>query len=202
MYTRIHILVAAVAGAAAGAVAGYFVAQQRLATKYSEIAEQEIADARQYFQRVNKSGDYETPAKAVAALGIAVETVTTSVDPRPAVETLLKGMGYRAAKEVLEEIDARGPDAPYIIRQDEFLENDTGYEQLCLTYYVEDDTLAEQDDSIVDDVERMVGKANLDRFGGVSNDDNIVYVRNERMRAEYEVVRHHGSYKTVVLGEE
>ena len=45
-----------------------------------------------------------------------------------------------------------------------------------------------------------VGKANLDCFGQISGDPNVLYVRNEKLRVEYEVTRDERMYKEVVTG--
>ena len=198
MYTRIHILLAALTGATAGVAGGYFFAKKRLEARYEALVEQEIEETREYLAKRHKIDEFETPAKALAALGKAVDQ--TKIDPRPSVEALIRGMGYRSAEKALEEVVARGPDAPYVLREDEYMENDSGYDQKTLTYYAGDDTLAEEDDEIIDDVERVVGKANLDKFGELSGDSRVCYVRNEKLQVEYEIILHDGTYAEVVQG--
>lgn len=100
------------------------------------------------------------------------------------------------------EISAReaNPDQPYVISFDEFVEGLPSQEQATLSYYVEDDTLADERDQPIDNTDYTVGDDNLLRFGHGSNDKNIVYVRNEKISMDFEIVRSHGSYSQEVLG--
>jgi hypothetical protein len=72
-----------------------------------------------------------------------------------------------------------------------------GYTQTTLTFYSGDNILADEQDSPVYNYESVVG--NL-RFGHGSNDSNVVYIRNEKLEAEYEVLLFDGSFEIEVLG--
>jgi hypothetical protein len=97
------------------------------------------------------------------------------------------------------EVEARIPGQPYVISADEFNENATGYSQPSLTYYKGDNVLADGDDSPVD-IEACIGSINLQRFGAWSGDPRVVYVRNENLRIDCEVLLHDGTYLKEVLG--
>lgn len=99
-----------------------------------------------------------------------------------------------------QERTLRTYEKPYIVTQDEYFEGDPRWTQTQLTYYEEDDTLVDQDEEIVDDVEGMVGRANLERFGYGNGDPLVLYVRNERLGEELEIVLVHGSYLREVAG--
>jgi hypothetical protein len=77
-----------------------------------------------------------------------------------------------------EELAGRTPDAPYILHQDEYINDEMGYTQTTLTFYSGDNILADEQDSPVYNYESVVG--NL-RFGHGSNDSNVVYIRNEKL---------------------
>lgn len=97
------------------------------------------------------------------------------------------------------EVDSRRDKEAYIIHQDEFYEDENGWEnQQTLTFYAGDQVLCTVDDVPVHDGHRHVGE-NL-KFGHGSSDPNVVYIRNERLQVEYEVVRDPGSYEHHVLG--
>jgi hypothetical protein len=102
--------------------------------------------------------------------------------------------------EMLEEADAfvEHRSDPYVIRQDEFMANESEFDQTSYTYYSVDGFIADQRDEIIEP--SVVGVQNLDLFGHLSDDENIVCVRNEKLRMEIEIVRHLGSYREVVLG--
>lgn len=88
---------------------------------------------------------------------------------------------------------------PYIISVDEFMENDD-FEKISITYYEGDDVLADERDMPIDDVDQTVGNDNLNRFGWESKDKNVVYVRNDRMQAFFEIAKDTRAYTEVVAG--
>lgn len=92
------------------------------------------------------------------------------------------------------------PGQPYVISFEEFQANEESHDQSTLTYYSEDDVLTESNDTPIDNTDYVVGDDNLQRFGHGSKDRNVVYIRNERMGSDFEVVRSGGSYKKEVLG--
>lgn len=100
-----------------------------------------------------------------------------------------------------EERKKRAPDRPYVIHVDERHELQ-GYSDESLTYYVADDVLCNERDEVVDpaDRDRLVGEANLDRFGHGSGDPEIVFVRNDNLEIMYEIVRSPNSFAEEVHG--
>jgi hypothetical protein len=96
------------------------------------------------------------------------------------------------------EIASRRPDKPYVIHTDET--NETEYTETSLIYFASDDVLCDTDDSIIGDREGVVGEENLEKFGHGSGDKNIVYIRNDRLGIEVEVIRNRGSYGEIVHG--
>lgn len=101
-----------------------------------------------------------------------------------------------------EEKKYRTAEAPYIITHDEYYDSDREFENQALTYYAGDDTLCDEHDRPLEDTDKIVGDDHLVRFGSGSKDKNIVYVRNERLEIDYEIVRVDGTYLEMVLGEE
>jgi len=195
MYTRIHILVTAVVGAVTGAAAGYIFAQRRLETKYATQYENELAAFKTYTAMIKKEDEFSSPVTAAAVLGVVPDNINTET----AAEKLIQSLGYRGDKTPPTVI-VRDTTRPYLLRKDEFLDNESGLEQTTLTYFKGDDILCDEADNIVEDVDRVVGKANLDRFGELSEDDNVVYVRNEKLRVEYEIMLDQREYAEVVAG--
>lgn len=101
---------------------------------------------------------------------------------------------------ISSEMRKRDDGRPYIISQDEFMENVDERDQPTLMYYEEDDVLAESPgDQVVPEIDRVIGTENL-RFGYGSEDPNIVYVHNPILGVDYEIVRNTGSYAEIVLG--
>lgn len=89
---------------------------------------------------------------------------------------------------------------PYVIPIAEFFQDKEEYQKLTITYYEKDDTLVDERQSPIPDVEGTVGKNFAEQFGDRSDDANIVYIRNNRLDCDFEVVRDSGSYISTVLG--
>ena len=89
---------------------------------------------------------------------------------------------------------------PYIISHLLWHEHDPNIEKISMTYYEGDDTLAYDDDTSVDDVSYLIGDDVFAHFGEMSGDKDIVYVRNEALQKDFEVVRDGNSYAAAVGG--
>lgn len=100
-----------------------------------------------------------------------------------------------------EEMKARNSDAPYIVSDEEFLRNEDSFDQVCVTFYAGDGILADAQDKEVpsDEIEMVFGKDNF-RFGHMSNDNDMVYIRNEALKMDFEVARSQGKYSVEVAG--
>lgn len=99
-----------------------------------------------------------------------------------------------------EERKFRTPTKPYIIHHDEYFEAEREFDTIQLTYFEADDTLIDEQNNPITDVDATVGEDHLVMFGRGSKDKNIVYVRNERLEVDYEISRSNGSYLKEVLG--
>lgn len=98
------------------------------------------------------------------------------------------------------EMAERSTDTPYIVSVAEHMENEYSYTQCTLTWYIMDGVLADENDDEIEDLEASVGRKNLNRFGHMSEDPKVVYVRNERQEIDYEILLHGASYAEVVAG--
>lgn len=115
-----------------------------------------------------------------------VEGVTVNIFP-----TNLPDWDYEAEQANRESGE------PYVLHKDEFLEEESGFSQESLTYYAGDDILVDSADQPVPNYNRVMGEL---RFGHGSGDPNVVYIRNENVRMEWEILRHEGQYAVEVLG--
>lgn len=211
---------------AAGAYGGYRFAKHQLTEEFNTQMEQEIAVTKAFYSAMHKKGEFETPESAVAALH--PEGVEGFKNDQDTMQRILQGLKYgtitageavRGVQESpvdvnifdgvvadmdvqigLQEIPEPNPDTPYIIAKDTFENSEVGYRQICLTYFTDDKILIDEQEDPVEDVEKVAGLANLQRFGLQSEDPNVVYIRNEPMSVDFEVIRTKGSYKELVLG--
>jgi hypothetical protein len=88
---------------------------------------------------------------------------------------------------------------PYLISEEEFRTTETEWDKSDIIYYEDDDTLTDEDERPVDDIEYLIGEVHLDFFGIRSGDPNVVYVRAPQISTDYKVHRHSGSYTEIVL---
>lgn len=216
-------------GIAVGAFGSVWILGKRLKTKYEELAEAEIADMRTYYNKKLRSlelqGEKKTLDEVSKDLGYAIEgrdgggqvpyhKVGSEPDKpeepgdeeAPIVENVFVNNGDDPEVEMEEAWDydaeaaKRAPEVPYVIHRDEYNETPDGYDQYTLAYFEGDDVLCKEDDSVVEDQDEVIGLGNLSRFGHGSGDRNIVYIRNEKLKVDLEVVHSDGKYAQQVHG--
>lgn len=206
---------------AGGAAASYFVLRKRLAAQYNDELESQVKLAKEYYSKLNKSDRWSTPASAAEAMNSKVsvpsheeivEMYQGSEDegkPEPEVvsdnaparvnNVFTSRRGWDQAAEESKR-EAR-PDEPYVISEEEYLENELDFEQSSLTYYAGDNVLTDEKDAPIDMIDMVVGSGNLERFGhGNHSNGNIVFIRNPGTKMEFEVALHEGKYAHEVLG--
>jgi hypothetical protein len=195
----------------AGATWGVAMAKTALEQKYVDISDKEIAEAKKFYSVLNKTGDFATPEQAVETLEQqdaaeeAIRRYQGEEDEVDAIEKLLEDQDTHAEPESDDDWDYeielanRTEEAPYIIHLDEFMGHESEYDQCTFTYFEGDDVLADERDGHIDHPERVIGPDNL-KFGHGSNDKNLVYIRNDNLGLEFEVVLSKGKYVEEVLG--
>lgn len=203
-------------GIAAGFGVGYFFMTKRVETKYSKIADAEIAEMREHYQKLQvalqgeverrrpleelvvEKGYSETNVMKVDVTEspLKVELDETRTRPYHRVETNTSNdPEVDMSWDYAIEIKSRDPLVPYIIHIDEFRQNEPDHTQITVTYYEVDDVLADVRDTPIEDMDETIGLGNLGRWGHGSNDEHIVYVRNEYLKLDYEIVRDRGSFQ-------
>jgi hypothetical protein len=106
----------------------------------------------------------------------------------------------RNLNEIVRHVDVeRTNDKIYIISEAEYFQNNTEYHQATFTWYEIDQVLCDSDDTVVENANRIIDLSNL-IFGHMSDNPNVVYIRNEYLEFEYEVCYSPGSYRIDVLG--
>lgn len=196
-----------------GTVSAYVshrVTKKVLQREYQGIVNREIAEAREFYSKLNKQEQFSSPGLTMATDDLP-DVVKTYKGKKPALDEAVAAMKAYSKESPENEIDLverkpkrpkirkRSNPEPYLITDDEFLLNDGDLEQITLTYYEDDDILADDKDIPVDDVDDVIGNASLVHF---SNDPDrpVVYVRNERLAAVFEVVLNDGNYAEIVHG--
>lgn len=88
---------------------------------------------------------------------------------------------------------------PYAISMVDFSNTDAEWQTLSLTWYEADGVLVDEKGEPVPNVLRTVGILNAAGFGGISGDPHIRLVRNEKLKADFEILLNEGSYADEVL---
>ena len=168
-----------VLGVAVGSVVTWRYAEK----KYEQIAqdEREAEFTEDTEVRIKADNAKEKPSIIEYAARLREQSYTNysdMVDEKP--------------EEVKEE--PMSVDEPYVIAPEEFGDLDD-YETISLTYYA-DQILADDNDVIVDDVEDVVGFDSLNNFG--EYEDDSVFVRNDRLKCDYEILLDQRKYSSVI----
>ena len=185
-------------GLAFGFYVGYRFNRAKIRAEVLQEAEKDIEQIRLMYRDRNKP----TPEAIVREQGY--ETPEPPRPTRPPVpvrepETLVEEVS-RDEWNYNKEIAQRDRNHPYIIHENEFQETFPDYQQLQWTYYAGDNILCDERDEVVVRPELVVGEENLKRFGHGSSDDNMVYIRNDRLEIEWEITRSWKSHAEEVLG--
>lgn len=200
-------------GIGIGFFIGWRVLDKKIQQKYQEIADGEIDEMRRHYysERPVTPTEAAKPAlkEVVHELGYASKAVPTEAPPVVEVEPPAATVNVfdHGEWDYAEEVKARRADIPYVIHEDEFRQGvfgadseDEEHEQSSLTYFAGDDVLSDERDTQITEVDKTVGLENLEKFGHGSTDPSVVFVRNERLKMDYEITRSDGKFATEVHG--
>lgn len=167
-------------------------------TMVAEAVAESAEEAKNYVTTHGHVAYDKVAGEKIKAAGVTVTReerveVTTNVFETDPEET-----GHVEFEEEAERRKAEG--LPYIITEQEYLENAPGHEQTGLTYFEDDDTLLDAADKIIPDSDGVVGDDNLTKFGYGSKNANVVFIRNDSMEEDFEVERSFGSYVEEAFG--
>ena len=199
---------------AAGAIIGSAVTWKVVKTKYERIAQEEIESVKEAF--ASGMADFKTPEDE--------DGDEESDDERPGTANVHKinwadyndlGLDDEdyceceedEAERVVYETLANnynnkkgGPEGmtenvvkPYVISPYDFGELDS-YHQIELTYYA-DDVLEDEEGDIVTDRDNLIGADSLFTFG--EYEDDSVFVRNEYLCTDFQILRDNRTYEEV-----
>ena len=186
-----------------GAAIGSVVTWQYTKKKYEQIAQEEIDSVKETFSKLKaKNKDNESEENN------NVKTIVEKAKDKPSImeyAAWLRKQGYTNYSDTdslsedpnasEEEVDKNMiNDKPYVISPDEFGEY-YDYDTISLTYYA-DQVLVDEDDELVEDIEGTVGFESLNAFG--MYEDDSVFVRNDRLKCDYEILLDQRKYSDVI----
>lgn len=160
-----------VIGAGLGAAATWFFAKNY----FAHITEEEIESVKETYRK-----KYENDREDTEDVNESIEESSeeSTAEEIKEYEDMTLDLGYSGKSGESAEMS----EEPYIISIDEFGEAD-GYDAISLYHYA-DGVLADADDEVIDNPEEIVGSEALKHL-----DEDCVYVRNDRLRCDYEVVK-------------
>lgn len=193
MYQKFSYILALSVGAAIGSA----VTAKLLKSKYEQMAQEEIESFIEMSAKRMATVAAEEPEAKVEEEDISF----TKTDLKPNIieyASKLKEEGYvnysNTEVSQVNPVSTVPNDVPYVISPEEFGEFDD-YERISLTLY-SDGVLATDNDEIVDDVDEIVGADSLTHFG--EYEDDSVFVRNDRLKCDYEILYDHNEYENVI----
>lgn len=173
-----------------GAGIGALVTYVLLKEKYEDILEEEIEAAKEDLTE-HKPSPLTARKLAEANIerknNILYRKLTKKYTPYEKIFT----------SDVEEKVE--GAVEPWVIALDEFTNDMRFYDKITIYYYNVDDVLTNEEEEPLTNAFELIGDALLS-FGDRSEDPDIVYVRNERLSTDYEVIRLNKSYQEAILG--
>lgn len=165
----------------AGAAVGSIATWQLVKKKYEQIAQEEIDSVKEIFAKMQDKD-------------IEAETLTekTEVFDKEEYDEYVAIITQEYSHS---EVPNLGHDRPYVISPREYVENAGDYDQFSLTYYA-DGFLTDENDCLIEDVEGYIGFDSLSHFG--EYEDDSVFVRNDRLQCDYEILRDVRDYADVL----
>lgn len=173
-------------GAAAGSVATWLL----LKTRYERLIEEDIASVKEYYSRREETAG----EPALEAVDPEIGEGDTQAKDLEDLTTIIEGNKYTKYGDADKEVES--VKKPYVISPKQV--GDCGYETISLTYYEGDGVLADDADEPIFDVDDVVGRESFDHFNEYEEDPDIVFVRNDEMKTDYEICRNTDSYSEVV----
>lgn len=193
-------------GAAFGAAATYI----RLNAMYAEKAEGEIRSVRNMYKRkYEKENDEQNPEKSeekklekqMEEISKKVEKMNENIKKNSSDESDIDYVDYNFVskenckkKEEKPSMNKKEFEPPYVIDENEFLTQeslDDRYMTVTLTLY-SDGTLADDLDDEVIPSDRNVGEELMYSF--LDSDKDVIYVRNEKRKTDYEIDKDEMTY--------
>ena len=175
-----------------GAAIGSVITWKLLETKYEKIVQEEIDSVKEVFARSYESNtDEEEGVEEDESEPVKVATVLHQAEKPDITDyaAMTRDLGYTEKKEETELDKSK----PYVIDPNDFgMEDDYNTESRL---YHTDKFITDENFNLVNDIEDTIGFECLNTFGQYEED--AVYVRNELLKTDYEILRVDTAYEDV-----
>lgn len=202
------------AGAVAGSIASLFYLRADFKKKVEEecaVREMAISDLQKQVaekdreaKRAQNDIDSKVSEGISKSLGYSEDNITTMIRKPRTTHSEGSERPSRARKDVVFSVDENGEvedfpeegtaDEPYGISSEDFLVTRKEYDKTTLTFYMNDLVLCNEEGDIIEDPIYLIGdREDWMREVGKS-EDNIAYIRNEKISTDYEIICESKSY--------
>lgn len=178
---------------AIGAGIGSIATWKFVETKYKKIADEEIESVKRVFSRREEktNTDESTDSDDEDELDIDIHTVKRNgYLEYSKISSKYKSSNYTKPEK---EKEGESMNSPYVIPPEEFGETD--YSTESLIYYA-DKVLTDYMNNVIDDVDGLIGSESLNHFG--EYEDDSVFVRNDDLATDFEILLDVRNYSDVV----
>lgn len=178
----------------AGAAVGSAVTWKLLKTRYERIAQEEIDSVKEVFSKHFTPTEVDAVEEKVVPVEVEPEE-PSPVSVREYAAELAKN-GYTNYSDIPVEkkiVPVVNEGGPYVISPEEF-GNQDDYETVSLTYY-SDGVVADDLNYRIEAVDDVIGIDSLSHFG--EYEDDSVFVRNDNMKTDYEILLSSQRYEDV-----
>lgn len=180
---------------AAGALIGSLATYALVKNKFEKQAQEEIDSVKEVFsRRVKDEADKQVKEEVVKIRNEYNEYNSLTYNYKSHDNEKILDEKYEN-----QDVDCDEPeepiDRPYVIAPEE-AGMVSGYDIITLTHYEGDNILADDCDELVEDIDNVVGEDYVKHFG--EYEDDAVYIRNDRLKADYEILKDTRYYEDVV----
>ena len=202
MNTRVGYGIACLVGAAISGLSTWLITKKVCEKKYAKIAQDEIDSVKAAFTspKIEAAKKFIEEKKS-QELNKPVDTAKKATNKPSLTEYAknIKSYVNYSDSESKEEIGSNGlkrisfkPNGSITVIEPSEYGEDEDYDQVNLTLYA-DGILADEDGTVINDVEGVIGEGSLDRMGEF--EDDALHVKNEARKVYYEILADERSYE-------
>ena len=189
-----------VAGAVIGGVAAYFYAKR----KYEAICEEEIESMKEFYMEPHAAPEKKEEEKVTQKYRISDEINRAKANYAQLTQDYMEAPDPDdvAASEMVnnpypfmaDDSPREGiAEAPYVIAGEQFVNEKRNFDKITLMYYAGNGVLVDQTETVQQDIDEVIGRESLNHFG--ESEEDTLYVRNENLNCDYEVLYVPETYK-------
>ena len=190
----------------AGAAIGSLVTWKVVKAKYEQILQEEIDSFKETYALCmsESSGKYTPSAEEDEPVQDDIDDEDDEFDESEITNYHMLANRYNTSGKNAENVEEGEGDeevpyvnGPCVISPEQYGDGNYDHELWCLTYYA--DGVLANDWWEEYDIDETIGQESLKHFGDYAQ--GILHVRNERLKADYEIVQDPRAYSEVTVGD-